>query len=353
MAMQTYPLERGGAQRLCVSWSRGWRNVQLQLDAQPIGRVETAAELRTGAGFALADGSYVFIELRGGLMGRKLHLQRDGVPLPGSAGDPAVRVAEVVNLLYFIAAIGAVAGLLAELGTIEWLLRQGWSYYAIVLAVLYAGLGHRVRSRQSSAALQLALGLYVLDSVLLVYVAIADGAPFALTGLVPRFVFTKYLWEGLPALRELQRQPAIVAPLAPAATPPRAPSAPRKWPRTARRALAVTSVVVLSAVLLPWPRIVAAALCSSRDSEDASERCLWHAAIRAGNGDLCKPIEDRYYHESCVSDLAALTECLANPDLEARKRCVTQLARRQRNPVMCTWIDEDTTRADCEFEIRR
>lgn len=93
MAKRLYRLERGGPKILLLSWGWGMRNFTVQCGPSTW-RVERPT-LEKGATFVLPDGSSLLvqrpkrpwysIDSRSSLI-----VERDGVPVPGSDGDPRV-----------------------------------------------------------------------------------------------------------------------------------------------------------------------------------------------------------------------------------------------------------------------
>ena len=57
MPSKSYALERGGPERVGVSWDGAFKNVALTFDAAPLGSFATAKELETLQSLPLPDGS--------------------------------------------------------------------------------------------------------------------------------------------------------------------------------------------------------------------------------------------------------------------------------------------------------
>jgi hypothetical protein len=207
MAKQTFALERGGPKRLEIAWSGMFKNVQVTLDGAPIGSFETKKQLEEGGNFGLPDGSQLHVQLKRQGMATELQLRRNGEPLPGSASDPQQRVATAAGMLYFIAALNAALGIVAELG-VEFLARIGVGWGNVVAALIYAGLGYLVKAKQSRVALVLAIVLFVLDGIASVFAGTHAGGSPPVGGLVARIFLLIPLWSGVPALTALNKAKA-------------------------------------------------------------------------------------------------------------------------------------------------
>ncbi|MGZ3461319.1 MAG: hypothetical protein ACXU86_22745, partial [Archangium sp.] len=104
MAKTQLALEAGGPKRLALSWGMAWKNFQVTLDGQQVGTVSGGQkELKEGVEFRLPDGSLLHIQLDRSFTNTELRVLRNGVPVPGSASDPAQRVKNGAYLLYLLA----------------------------------------------------------------------------------------------------------------------------------------------------------------------------------------------------------------------------------------------------------
>lgn len=205
MPKQTFALEQGGPKRLEIAWSGMFKNVQVTLDGLPVGSFETKKQLQEGGNFPLPDGSQLHVQLKQAGMATELQVHRNGAPLPGSASDPEQRVKTAAGMLYFIAGLNAVLGLVAELG-VEALAKIGLGWGSIVVGAIYAGLGYLVKAKHSRVALVLAIVLFVLDGVAsLIAGAHAGGSP-PVGGIVARIFLLIPIFKGLGGLGELKKQ---------------------------------------------------------------------------------------------------------------------------------------------------
>jgi hypothetical protein len=115
MPKQRFALEEGGEKRLEVSWKGLYKDVTVSLDGNPIGVVPNKKALSAGQAFSLPDGSTIKIQLVRKLMSTELQVLRNGEPLPGSSSDPQTRFKTAYGMVYFVAGLNLVLGLVSFL----------------------------------------------------------------------------------------------------------------------------------------------------------------------------------------------------------------------------------------------
>ncbi len=201
MAVQTFALEKGGPRRLLLSWKISWRDMQIRLDGSLIGEIATQQELRQGHEFTLPDGSTLSVKLVNRMLWSELQVLRDGVPLPASQTDPETRLRASYGVLYFIAAINIVVGLVAEIFQVELLQSMGLGFLSAGIGAIYLVLGYFVM-RRSMAALLIALVLFTLDTLL----SLLSGFNI---GIVMRIILLFYMAQGVRAILDLKGAEAI------------------------------------------------------------------------------------------------------------------------------------------------
>jgi hypothetical protein len=112
MGRRHYALERGGPRRLHLRWGFWYRRFRVALDDGPEWTIDRASLLR-GVPLVLPDGSSLFVRYvrrpwySVGLR-NELRVERDGLPLPGSEGDPRRIGRRAGALLLFLAAVRGV-----------------------------------------------------------------------------------------------------------------------------------------------------------------------------------------------------------------------------------------------------
>lgn len=206
MATKKLALEPGGPTRLELSWGMFWKNFQVTLDGKPVGTVEGGQkELKQGVEFRLPDGSNLHIQLVSGAMNVELQVTRDGKPLPGSASDPAQRVQTAAYMLYFLAGLNTLLGVVAMLLNNEVLEGLGMGVGSIIFGAIVATLGF-FTSRRSRVAPILAIVLYVADT-LYTFVTVAEaGRSPPVAGIIIRIFIIWTLWKAAQAAGELARE---------------------------------------------------------------------------------------------------------------------------------------------------
>jgi hypothetical protein len=207
MPTQRYALESGGPERLEVSWKGVYKNFTIKLDDKVIGSLSGQKELKAGQDFTLPDGSVLHAQLIQKLSGAELQILRNGEPLPGSAADPEQRLKVAYGIVFFLAGLNIVLGLIATLFQIEFLQAAGISIGSVVFGLIFLALGFLVK-RGSAIALLIAIVLFALDGVLGLVFAIMGGFNPSIAGIVARIILIIPMVQGVGAIRALKQQPA-------------------------------------------------------------------------------------------------------------------------------------------------
>lgn len=205
MPKKTFAFDKGGPQRLVLSWSFGWKKFVVELDGAPLGTIDNVRVLKAGQDFPLGDGTTLRVQLTTGL-GAELQVLRDGQPLPGSGGDPETRIKTASSVVFFVAGLNAVLGLAAVAFEVEFLLANGIGYPSLVIAAVFGGLGLAVKLRRSQIALILAVGLFALDGIGTVVLGIMDGVQPGVGGIIVRVLLLIPMIKGIGAIRELKNK---------------------------------------------------------------------------------------------------------------------------------------------------
>ena len=211
MPSKSYALERGGLERVGVSWEGAFKEVSVTFDGQPLGFFATAGELETPQLLPLPDGSRIEVVLAKAIPFPELQLTRDGEPLPGTSGDPHTRLDNAANMLFAIAVMNAVLGLLAAILDVGFLKSLGVGWASVVTAVVYAGLATLVKGR-SWLALAIAIALFILDGLYMFVAAAAAKVSPPIGGMIARILFLLPMFRGFGAIRDLNRPPRVKRP---------------------------------------------------------------------------------------------------------------------------------------------
>jgi hypothetical protein len=132
-----------------------------------------------------------------------LDFQVDGRHLAGSVNDPLTQINTGFVAIMFIAGLNVALSLAALLSQVDVLLGLGFGVGTLVEGLLYAGLGWLGKYRRAAWAFYVALGLLVLDGVLLL------GSSMGTGGLVMRLFLGIAIYRGAAAARQLGAAPAL------------------------------------------------------------------------------------------------------------------------------------------------
>ncbi len=119
MPTRRFALERGGAKRLEVRWRFPRRDVRVALDGVPIGEPLDRRTFQRGATLGLPDGTGLLVrwakpEWWSVGLGAELRVERQGVPVPGSDGDPRTVGRRAARLAGFFGALFLAVGLVGS-----------------------------------------------------------------------------------------------------------------------------------------------------------------------------------------------------------------------------------------------
>src|SRR5688572_16311432 len=191
MPKQLFSLEKDGPKRLEISWGAFWKNFTVKLDGAVLLTAEGSGDLKSGKSAQLPDGTWLQVRLETGF-GKSggLIVTRDGQPLPGSSSDPESLVKLAGGIVYAIAALNFIVGVIAFAFDVRFL-KENFGYGPIVMAALFAVLGYFTMKR-SLPALIAAIVLYGLDGVLTLVFQFADAPP----GRTPNigFIFMRVMF---------------------------------------------------------------------------------------------------------------------------------------------------------------
>ena len=175
------------------------------LDGETIGTVPGQKNLSAGQEFQLPDGSILTVQLVKKLTAVELRLLRDGQPLPGSATDPETMLKGAYVILFFIAGLNIVLGLIAYLFQAEILQSMGMGFYSIIFGVVFLVLGRFVR-RRSLTALVIGIVVFALDGILGFILTALEGYSPNIVVVIARAFLLLPMIQGVGAIREIKKQ---------------------------------------------------------------------------------------------------------------------------------------------------
>lgn len=215
MGSKKLALEAGGPQRLELSWGLFWKKFTVTLDGKVVGTTDGgSSELKKGVDFRLPDGSTLSVQIQSGVLQVDLAVKRDGVPLPGSSTDPEQRIKSAAYLLYFLAGLNTLVGVIAMAIPNEALEALGMGIGSVLFGAVTAVLGF-FTYRGTRVAPILAIVLYVGDTLITLMDTVAQGGKPQVFGFIIRVYIVVTLVKAVQAVNELRRQGEAGAQLQP------------------------------------------------------------------------------------------------------------------------------------------
>lgn len=207
MPKLTLALEPGGPKRLEIQWKGLYKNTTITLDGVQLGTVLDQRLLRAGQELPLTDGSLLRLHLVSNLAGTELRVTRNGDPLPGSASNPETKVNTAAGLIFFVAGLNLVLGIIGLLTRSEFLATLGIGWYSIIFGAFFLVMGFLVKKR-SMVALILSIVVFSLDALLGVVSSVAMGGSVAIGGFVFRLFLIILMAQGVGAIKALKKSSA-------------------------------------------------------------------------------------------------------------------------------------------------
>lgn len=198
-----FPLDPGGPPRVELTWRGIFKDVRVVVDGRELGTFPNKAALERGQTFDLGEGDTLRVAFDSAFGSQGLKVSRNGEPLSGSAGDPATRLKTAVGLVYFVAGLNVVLGLIAAVVESGFLTRIGVGWGSVVEGALYGVLGW-FASRRHRWALVVAVALFAIDGIVSVAASMGAGGPPPVGGLVARVFFIFPMIRGIPAITKIQ-----------------------------------------------------------------------------------------------------------------------------------------------------
>lgn len=204
MPKQRYALEKGGPKCLEISFTAGWRDFTIAHNAEHVATITDPDELKRGVTVALADGSSLSVRV----VGYKTILHRNGQPLPGSGPGSRPPHAPAYTMVFLMGLLTLGGGLMGVMGRGPALADSpelGWTEVAI--GAVFLVLGVLIKTKMSLVALGIAVGLAVLDA--LVMIGMVAFGPLQASGLfwaylVVRAFFLLPMSSGFKAIRDMR-----------------------------------------------------------------------------------------------------------------------------------------------------
>lgn len=206
MPTRKFSLDPGGPKRVEISWRSFWKEITVRLDGYVVGTLPNKKALLQGGRFALPDGSYLDVQLARTFASVQLRVTRNGQPLPGSDSHPSQRLKMAYGVIFFIAGLNIVLGLIAVLTDTQFLTgRYGIDWTTIVFGVVFLLLGFLVKGR-SMVALAIAIALFIASGIWAVYL-VGQALPHESTpvgGIFMRVFLLVPMFQGFRAIQDLE-----------------------------------------------------------------------------------------------------------------------------------------------------
>ncbi|WIG97628.1 hypothetical protein [Myxococcus sp. SDU36] len=206
MGSKKLALEAGGPPRLELSWGWGWKRFTVTLDGKVVRTLDGgAAELKRGVFFNLPDGSTLNVLLQSGAFRTGLEVVRNGEVVPGSDTDPAQQVKRAAHLLYFLAGLNTLLGVVAMVARSDLLEAAGMGLGSLLFGLVVAVLGF-FTYRGTRAAPMLAGLLYIADALFVLADSFSQGGRLPIFPLVIRAFIVVTLFKAANAAANLRRR---------------------------------------------------------------------------------------------------------------------------------------------------
>ncbi|WP_223644194.1 hypothetical protein [Corallococcus sp. EGB] len=207
MGVMNLALEEGGPRSLKVFWRDDWRDLQIELEGQPVGSVADPLQLEQGVEFTLPDGSVLHVQLVH-VVATELRVRRNGVPLPESSTDPVQQARSATYMLYTMAALTTGAAMVSFVITNNLKKQLPVSLVTLLMGGCGAVLGFFMFKRSRAAAL-VAVLFFAADSLSTAYTKLMakDGPGVSIViWLIVRALIFAVLVRGFLGARELARR---------------------------------------------------------------------------------------------------------------------------------------------------
>jgi hypothetical protein len=181
--------------------------MRIEMDGGAVGTIAGQRELGAGQRFHLPDGSSLEVQLKRTFLSTDLRVSRNGIPLPGSAGDPATGWKNAFGLMYFIGGLNILIGLLAMFG-MAFLLDLGIGLYNLVFGLVFVILAYAVHQFDSVLALWLGFLALIADAILGIAGNIMLGSTPSVAGILVRILLIGVLFQGIGAMRAMKANQA-------------------------------------------------------------------------------------------------------------------------------------------------
>ncbi len=210
MPKQKFHLDAAKTQEILIQWKGFWKDITPSLNGTPLGEpLPNMAALKQGRDYPLPDGRTLNVKFVSGIGKNRLELSLDGRPLAGSAGDPKTELKVAAGVIWFIAGLSALLGVLGMTG-VEFLAAMGFGWPSLVAGVVFGVLAYFV-GKKSMLALGLAVGLFAIDTVVTLAAGMDAGGRIPTTANIMRVFFFMAMFPGFSAIKKVREEERLAA----------------------------------------------------------------------------------------------------------------------------------------------
>ncbi len=205
MPKMKYALEKDGPKRLELSWKGTWQELTVFLDGRQIGAFTDQEDLRAGQEFVLEDGTRLKVQLAGKSIFAMPLILFNNEPVAIAGHSHEQRLKMTYNCIFLLAGMNIFYGLhrIMTNKTIGSMPAGEW--YSIALGVLFIFLALFIM-RKSMLALSIAVGIYVLDSILIFFLPCGISWPLLLFIIIFRLGVLLVMAQGFSVIPVLNLQ---------------------------------------------------------------------------------------------------------------------------------------------------
>lgn len=202
MLSRSYIIDRKKKQYLTIKWEGDWENITVFKNRVKICDIESKNELMNGKSIHDDDRS-VLIQLKGNKP-LDLNASINNIKLKPAPKDPYTKISIAIGVIFFIAGINILLGIINMLTNIEILQNFGDPFVLFIYGIIFMILGIIIKIKNSMIALLIAITLFIIDAVLSIIFSVQNGAPpFSGTFFMKLFLAV-YMIRGIDGLKRLK-----------------------------------------------------------------------------------------------------------------------------------------------------
>jgi len=202
MLSRSYVINRKKKQYLIIKWEGDWENISVFKNKVKICDIEGKNELMNGKSI-LDDDRSILIQLKGNKP-LDLYASINNIKLKPAPKDPYTKISVAIGVVFFIAGINILLGIINILTNIEILQNLGDPFVLFIYGIIFMILGVIIKIKNSMIALLLAITLFIIDAVLSIIFNIQNGAPpFSGTIFMKAFLAV-YMINGINGFKQLK-----------------------------------------------------------------------------------------------------------------------------------------------------